>query len=281
MRIIAFFSQKGGCGKTTACVNLSVALAALGRRVLVIDLDSNACASQTFGVVVGLEHSVAAALLGLQPLLALIRPSGAEGVWLAPGAPDLHTVEQVDGVQDPRRADEAGRLAPTALALELHQLAPDAFDYVLLDCPGGHPFMEHLALLACDEIIVPTGLSLYDLYAATPTLQLVVHARHARGNGRPEFLGFLPNGAGKVGVPRKLRGKLDEHRLPSFTPIRHSGLLRTLPGRPNVNERLVVLARPDSAVAASFRQVAAEIDLGIDAAREAMPPTSPELLKND
>jgi cellulose biosynthesis protein BcsQ len=64
---------------------------------------------------------------------------------------------------------------------------------VLLDCPGGHPCIEHLVLLACDEIIIPTGLSVYDLYTATPAMHLVLMAREARGDGEPEFLGLLPN----------------------------------------------------------------------------------------
>lgn len=66
MRIIAFLSQKGGCGKTTACVNLAAALAGMSRRVLIVDLDSNACASLTFNAVASLESSVASALSTLR-----------------------------------------------------------------------------------------------------------------------------------------------------------------------------------------------------------------------
>jgi len=265
VRIIAFLSQKGGCGKTTACVNLAAALAGMGRRVLIVDLDSNACASLTFNAVASLESSVASALVGQQQLTGLIQPSGLDGVWLAPGATNLSAVENMD-IAEPARADETGRLSDVALALELEQLDGGMFDYVFVDCPGGHLFMGRLALMACTEVIVPTGLAVYDLYAATPTLQLVLMAQEIRG-GHPVFLGFLPNEAGKAGVPARIQAQLDLYEMPCFSPIRNSALLKSITGLPEVNQRVVVLARPDSPVAASFRQVAREIDLGIEAAR--------------
>jgi cellulose biosynthesis protein BcsQ len=73
MRIVSFMSQKGGVGKSTACVNLAAVLAERGYRVLILDLDANACASQTFGAVGGPENSIAAALLGEHPLPSLAR----------------------------------------------------------------------------------------------------------------------------------------------------------------------------------------------------------------
>ena len=265
MRIIAFLSQKGGCGKTTACVNLAAALAEMGRRVLIVDLDSNACASLTFNAVASLESSVASALLGQQRLTGLIRPTGLDRVWLAPGATNLSAVENMD-IVDSARADDTGRLGDIALALELEQLDGERFDYVFIDCPGGHLFMGRLALMACMEVIVPTGLSVYDLYAATPTLQLILMAQQIR-DGQPVFLGFLPNEASKAGVPAKMQAQLDQYEMPCFSPIRNSALLKSITGLPEVTQRVVVLARPDSPVAASFRQVAREIDLGIEAAR--------------
>jgi cellulose biosynthesis protein BcsQ len=267
MRKIAFFSQKGGCGKTTACVNIAAVLATMGRRVLVIDLDSNACASRTFDFHVPFEDSVAAALVGVRPLAEVIRTTYLTSLYLAPGAPDLHTVEFAENIEDVRRLDAAGRLSEIALAVELSGLAADAFEYVLIDCAGGHPFMEHLALLAADEVIVPTGLSIYDLYATTPSLNLMLEARQFRNEERPAFLGFLPNGAGKAGVPSKMQGKLSQYGLPCFSPVRHSALIRSIAARPRIEQRLLAVAQPDHPAAASYWQVAREIDLGIEAAR--------------
>jgi cellulose biosynthesis protein BcsQ len=263
MRQIAFFSQKGGCGKTTACVNIAAALGGLGRRVLVMDLDSNACASRTFGVLETLENSIAAALLGLRPLACVVIDTAVPNVWLAPGATDLYTLDDAEGVRDASRLDASGRLSPIVLNLELSRLDPAQFDYVLLDCAGGHPFIAHLALLACDEVIIPTGLAVYDLYAATPAMHLILMAREARGDDKPDFLGFLPNGAGRQGVPDRIQAKLDQYALPCLPAIRHSELLKTLAGAHDVVKRFVVLSRPNTAVAASFQQAAQQIDSGV------------------
>ena len=235
----------------------------MGRRVLVIDLDSNACASRTFGVLEDLENSIAAALLGLRPLADVIIPTAIPNVWLSPGAADLHGLEDAAGFADANRLDISGRLSPIVLKLELEQLDPAQFDYVLLDCAGGHPFIAHLALLACDEVIIPTGLSVYDLYAATPAMHLILMAREVRGDDKPEFLGFLPNGAGRQGVSERIQSKLDQYALPCLSPIRHSELLKTLAGQQEILKRFVVLSRRKSAVAASFEQTAREIDGGV------------------
>jgi cellulose biosynthesis protein BcsQ len=276
MRQIAFFSQKGGCGKTTSCVNVAAALAEIGRRVLVIDLDSNACASRTFGVLETLENSIAAALLGLRPIAEVTLKTEIDRIWLIPGATDLHMLGDVDGILDPNRRDPAGHLSPFALKLELGQVDTNSFDYVLLDCPGGYPFIEQLVLLACDEVIIPTGLSVYDLYAATPSMHLVLMAREARGDGKPEFLGFLPNGAGRRGVPLRVQSKLDQYALPCLPSIRHSDLLKTIAGAPEVKKRLMILARSQSEAAANFYQVARAIDGGHDETLPLKPLGAPE-----
>jgi len=272
MRIISFMSQKGGVGKSTACVNLAAVLAERHYKILILDLDANACASQIFGAVGGPENSIAAALLGEHPLPSLIRAAGIEGIWLIPGTSLLSAIDEMLVVQ-PERIGENGRLSDETLALELNQLAPDAFDFVFIDCPGGQVFMEQLALLASDEVIVPTGLSVFDLFGATPTLQLVAMAQEIRF-GRPEFLGFLPTGATSDGVPRRIQAELDQYQLPYFTPVRHSALVRSIANAPDVRHRVVINARPASAVAESYRQVAREIELGINTARAGQSATS-------
>jgi chromosome partitioning protein len=222
IRKIAFYSQKGGTGKTTACGNIGAALAAMGRRVLIVDLGGNACASRIFGRIVGGAESVVAAFRGKAALASVVCETPIAALRLAPGSPELRTVQLA------ARLDEAGLLRADVFALELAQLGEDAFDYVLIDCPGGNPFMDHAALLACDEVIVPTGLSVYDLYGATPMLALIVQARKVRGDGRPRFLGFLPNGASKADAPPRLQAKLDSYRAPCFAAVRQSATLKTI-----------------------------------------------------
>ena len=263
MRIIAFLSRKGGVGKTTSVVNLAAALALLERRVLIVDLDSLAAASRTLGLLRPPEESLAAAFVGTKTLAQVIQPTALNHLWLAPSAPDLVAIESFTGVSA-EQADENGPLSTLSLAQAL-QTVDGSFDYVLLDCPGGQLFMEKLALLAADEVIVPTGLSVTDLYGAAPTLELIQLAQSARGDGRPSLLGFLPNEASKGGIPPKFKEALDCYGLPCFTPVRYSSLLATLPGLPRIEQRVIVHYRPSNPAALSYLQVAREIEDGIGA----------------
>jgi cellulose biosynthesis protein BcsQ len=260
MRIISFLSHKGGVGKSTCCLNLAASLGELGRRVLLIDLDSNACISRTFGQVAALENSIAAALLGLIPLPNLITATPLRGVVLVAGSTSLSALDSLP-VEDPARCNERGGCSDSALALELSALPEAAFDYVLLDCPGGQLTMERQALLACDEVIIPTGLAIYDLYAASPTLQLIGLARQLREH-KPCFLGFLPVGVAKHGLPRLFQGELDQYPAPQFSAIRHSARLKSIAASASIDGRVIVTAYPDSPAAESFRQVAREIEAG-------------------
>ena len=268
MKSITFFAQKGGVGKTTLCLNLAAMLAAERRRVLVIDLDRNRSASNYVDAVVGFEASVAAALLGVCPLDQLLRPI-VPNLWLAPGAPELALLETVTGVPDPERATPDGHLSENALAVELRRPGLATLDYVLIDCPGGHPYMERLALLASDAVIAVTGLSLMDLNAAEPALHQVLRAQHLRG-GRPSFLGFLPNEVRKPGMPPDLQAYLEGLGYPWFTPVRLSAQLRAAISARRVEHRFIRSRWQDPAAQSLF-QVAREIDLGIDAARR-LPP---------
>jgi hypothetical protein len=123
------------------------------------------------------------------------------------------------------------------------------------------------------------GLSVYDLYATTPTMKMIAMAQKIGGEDCARFLGFLPNGAAKRGIPQPIQKILDRHKLPCFTPIRQSALLKTMPDRPQVHQRIMVLARPEHPVTERYRQVAQEIEIGIDEARQlraqlACPPAS-------
>ena len=85
MRVIAFYSQKGGAGKTTASVNVGVALAQKRRRTLVLDLDSKACASEMLGVQARRrERTVGAASVRHCTISAVAIPVG-DGLCMAPG----------------------------------------------------------------------------------------------------------------------------------------------------------------------------------------------------
>jgi len=145
MRTIAIANQKGGSGKTTTSVNLAAALGERGRRILLLDLDPQHSATTWFGV-----NHAGQGVLGLftddGDLADFIQPSCAPGVDLVPSSAWLLGVEKI-------LAGEVG--AETILRRHLTHLAPDRWDYVLMDCPPALGILTVNALAAARELLVP------------------------------------------------------------------------------------------------------------------------------
>src|SRR6266700_946233 len=89
MRVIAVANQKGGVGKTTTAVNLSACIAAMGRRVLLLDLDPQANATSGVGLEKIEGGSSYRPLLGEGTLLEKIKPTAFERLELIPSEVDL------------------------------------------------------------------------------------------------------------------------------------------------------------------------------------------------
>jgi chromosome partitioning protein len=141
-------SRKGGVGKTTTAVNLAAALAARGRRTLLVDLDSQASASLSLGVDRGdLAPSSADVMLGGLPASEAVRPTSVENLHLITASADLVHADLELG---PYRSRE-GRLR-AALAGVAH-----SYEFVLLDCPSSLSLVPVNAVVAADNFLVPVA----------------------------------------------------------------------------------------------------------------------------
>src|ERR1700742_1310240 len=93
MKTVAVANQKGGVGKTTTAVNLSVCLAKLGQRVLLIDLDPQANATSAIGFEIIEGHSIYGPLIGSAPVSEKVLPTRIENLFILPGDLDLAGAE--------------------------------------------------------------------------------------------------------------------------------------------------------------------------------------------
>lgn len=158
-RIFTVANQKGGVGKTTTTVNLAVALAQSGARVLVIDLDPQGNASTALGV----EHrsdvtSVYEALIDELPMSDVVRPSPeSANLFCVPATIHLAgaEIELVSLVAREQRL----RSSLTAFL----DASPDRFHYVLIDCPPSLGLLTINAFVAATEVLIPIQCEYYAL----------------------------------------------------------------------------------------------------------------------
>ncbi len=163
--VIALANQKGGVGKTTTAINLGAALARLGKRVLIFDIDPQANSSAGLGVRRE-GPSAYEVVLGHSHASGTVAPTSVDGLMIVPAAPPLAGAE-VELVPMMAREFRLKR------ALEDVR---DAYDYVLIDCPPSLGLLTVNALTAADEVIVPVQceyLALEGLSQLTATLDLV------------------------------------------------------------------------------------------------------------
>lgn len=141
---IAILNEKGGVGKTTTTATLGHALARLGKRVLVVDLDPQANLTAWLGRAPAPRASIANALVDHRAACDAIAPSTAAGVDLMYGSRATHEA-----------ADDLRASSP-APALALRRALRDlAYDVILLDCPPGVGTLSVNALCVADRVIVP------------------------------------------------------------------------------------------------------------------------------
>jgi len=143
--IYAIANQKGGVGKTTTTVNLAAALASMGQKTLVVDLDQQCNATVGLGLDRSERPSAYEVLSAEVTLSDAARPSGIENLWIVPASRDLAGA-----------AVELPNLERPNLRLK-EQLGPvaDLFDFILMDCPPALGPVTVNALVAADRVIVP------------------------------------------------------------------------------------------------------------------------------
>ena len=163
-KVVALTNQKGGVGKTTTAINLSSALSMMGRKILLIDLDSQANATSGLGFPRdSLEKSVYDALLGDDDLKSLAMKVDSSGLYLVPSSRDMAGAEvELAGVIG-REMRLKKKLGP------VH----DEFEYIFIDCPPSLGLLTINALTASDSVLLPLQCEYYALEGLTQLLDTI------------------------------------------------------------------------------------------------------------
>jgi chromosome partitioning protein len=172
MRVLSLVNQKGGCGKTTAAINLAGALAAAERRVLVVDLDPQAHGTLGLGVDVDRGLSLFEVLAeGVSARSAVLRVPG--GIHLIPSSARLAEFEE---------ASERTIRPESALAGALAEVAPD-YEYALLDCPArADGVLTANALYASTLVLLVVETGAFALQGALRALELFSEIGERQGS---------------------------------------------------------------------------------------------------
>jgi chromosome partitioning protein len=209
-RIVAIANQKGGVAKTTSVVSLGAAFADEGLRVLLVDLDAQACLTFSLGVdPEDVQRSVTDVLLdGVAPADAAVRLDG--GVDLLPATVDLSGVEAMLLPVDDRE-----QVLRTVL-----DGVRDTYDVVLLDCTPSLGLLTINALTAADEVLIPVQCEMLSHRGVGQLLDTVADVQRLL-NPELKVRGLLPTMFdGRTGHARAVLADLGErYDLPVLTPI--------------------------------------------------------------
>ncbi len=155
MKIVSIANQKGGVGKTTTAVNLSASLAELGIRVLLLDLDPQANATSSLGLIAESDDSIYEPLLGAETAISRIQQTPVPNLWMIPSAMDLAGVE----IELARAENHLEKLADT--------LAPigrtGQFDFLIIDCPPSLGVLMTSALATAEGLLIPIQCEYFGL----------------------------------------------------------------------------------------------------------------------
>ncbi len=163
-KIISFANQKGGVGKTTTCINLAAYVSAMGKKVLVLDLDPQGNATSGLGIEKEKDLKTIYDLIsGDTNIEDVIKPTIVENLDIIPSTVDLAGAE-IEMVQMPQREKIIkGILEPIK----------NNYDFIMIDCPPSLGLITVNALTASDSVVIPIQCEFFALEGLTQLMNTI------------------------------------------------------------------------------------------------------------
>ena len=176
-------NQKGGVGKTTTSINLAACLAAVGKNVLLFDLDPQANATSGVGLEKVEGASAYRPLIGEGSLIDKIQKTAFERLEIIPSEVDLCGVD----IELARSENHLQRLTQILQPL----LQSNRFDFIVIDCPPTLGILTLNAFVAADSLLVPLQCEYYALEGVSMLNRILNQLRDSQINPKLELLGVV------------------------------------------------------------------------------------------
>ncbi len=163
-KIISFANQKGGVGKTTTCINLAAYIAALGKKVLVVDMDPQGNATSGLGITKNQKMlTLYDAIDGDKEITDVVKPTSIQNLEIIPATVDLAGAE----------VELVGMHGREKIVKNLLKKIKDNYDYILIDCPPSLGLLTINALTTSNSVVIPIQCEFFALEGLTQLMNTI------------------------------------------------------------------------------------------------------------